>query len=351
MAELKKVLNAVSVPLVVVAPDLTVRQANRAARKAFPRLKTSRAVTRAGLPRKRLERLIAAAQKLGEGNAVLETDTALPREFLVSARPASWRGGKDEPAFVLTFEDRSALRDARSMRSDFVANVSHEIRSPLTALSGFVETLQGAAMDDPEAREMFLGLMARETERMSHLVSDLLSLSQVQAKERRAPRKPADLAQALDQALDAADRLASRRGKVIRRRIGVLPLILGKQDDLARVFINLLENAVNYSRDGATVQVEAGVAAPDNPLKKPAVRVAITDEGEGIPAGEIPRLTERFYRVDKSRSRNLGGTGLGLAIVKHILMRHRGRLVIDSVPGAGSVFTVFLPVADAGEAE
>ena len=344
MADLKKVLNAVAVPLVVVTADLSVRQANRAAAKTLAGLKARKSLARAGFSKKRLKALLESARRDGQARARLTTSETFVREFQVQALVAEWRSPDAEPAFLLTFEDRSALRDARSMRSDFVANVSHEIRSPLTAISGFVETLQGEAADDPEAREMFLGLMAREADRMTNLVGDLLSLSQVEVKERRAPRKRADLGQALEQALAAARRLAARRGKTVLDEIADLPPILGKQDDLARVFINLLENAVNYSRDGAEIRLTAGLAAAENPLRKPAIIVAVADQGEGIAAQEIPRLTERFYRVDKSRSRNLGGTGLGLAIVKHILMRHRGRLVIESTPGEGSVFTVFLPV-------
>ena len=251
---------------------------------------------------------------------------------------------KPKSLIVVTLLDRTPLRAAKTMRSDFVANVSHEIRSPLTAIAGFVETLIGPAGQDEAARTHFLKLMEKETARMTHLVADLLSLSKVEVKEKREIWKSADPNQVLQSAFETLRGLAEQRGKALRREgADHLPEIPGQADNLLRVMINLMENSINYSREGSEIVVAARCQDAPNLLGVPALVISVADQGDGIPSDEIPRLTERFYRVDKSRSRDMGGTGLGLAIVKHILVRHRGRLQITSEPGLGSVFTVYLP--------
>lgn len=346
MVEFGPIFNSVSVPIVVLDAHLTVVNANEKARKFFPGLTVGLGVEKAISPKsgffKQLRKALKTSMDLKTN---IQEDRGIGREYLVSICPFK-TGAKSDPAhLVLTFEDRSSVLDAKAMRSDFVANVSHEIRSPLTAISGFVETLQGAASDDAEARDLFLGLMANEAQRMTALVADLLSLSQVEVKERRAPKKTVNLSEILEQVHEAVKRLAGSRQKVIDFQVTQpLPTLHGKHDDLVRLFINLLENAINYGATGTTVTLTAGLAPKSNPLERPAVCVAIQDQGDGIPAEDIPRLTERFYRVDKSRSRNVGGTGLGLAIVKHILVRHRGKLVIESTVGEGSTFSAYLPL-------
>ncbi|MDQ7070978.1 MAG: ATP-binding protein [Rhodobacterales bacterium] len=254
--------------------------------------------------------------------------------------------GAASPVLVLTFEDRSLFNDLKAMRIGFVANVSHEIRSPLTAISGFVETLQGPAIEDVAVRERFLGMMAKEVTRMTNLVSDLLSLSQVEAKERYILKNRIDLRSVIDQAVQSVGPVAQKWGKTLEMEIGAdLPSVMGRQDDLVRVLINLLENAIHYSAPNGKVRLVARANCGVNPLDRDAIEISVTDDGEGIAPDEIPRLTQRFYRVDKSRSRNMGGTGLGLAIVKHILVRHRGELSIESVVGQGATCTIYLPSA------
>jgi two-component system phosphate regulon sensor histidine kinase PhoR len=339
-------LDGVSVPVVVLGGDLTVIGANKRARKTFPRLATGIGVDKA-VSKKRgfRKRLLKTLETSAETSTVVKLKQGFGQEFLATIKSINLEGTDAPRVLMITFEDRSPWKDVKAMRSDFVANVSHEIRSPLTAISGFVETLQGAARDDPEAQVHFLGLMAKETERMTNLVADLLSLSQVEVKERRAPKEIVDPNLIISQSIAAVGPLAQKHGKRIEFQTGEpLPELPGLHDDLVRALINLLENAINYSREGGTVRLTATVVRDQSPLNKPALSIAIQDEGEGIPAQDIPRLTERFYRVDKSRSRNIGGTGLGLAIVKHILVRHRSKLVIDSTFGKGSTFTVFLPL-------
>ncbi len=279
---------------------------------------------------------------------------------------------------VLSFEDMTGVEESSQIRRDFVANVSHELRTPLTALLGFVETLKGAARDDPEARNRFLGIMEKEAGRMARLVDDLLWLSRVEQEERMRPRDMVDLSAILDRVVAAITPVAEKAGVclVVKRpvahaktqleeteagtragtqaetRAGALagaipatfPEIPGDGRQLQQVITNLIENAVKYG--GNDKQVEIALSGPiDEPsLRSKGVRISVTDHGEGIAPHHIPRLTERFYRVDNHRSREMGGTGLGLAIVKHIVNRHRGRLRIDSELGKGSRFMVILPL-------
>lgn len=345
---MNNLLDAIAVPVIVLNRELNVVATNRAARQTFTSLRVGDAADRAISRKPGFRRmLLKSLEDSIETSSKIKLKHGFGQEFLATIKPFDPRSGDHSRLLMLTFEDRSPLKDVKAMRSDFVANVSHEIRSPLMAISGFVETLQGAARDDPEAQAHFMRLMSNEVERMTNLVADLLSLSQLQVKQRRAPWKIVDPNRFIVQAVMAVSHLAHKRGKPVETRIDdTLPELPGQHDDLVRVLINLLENAVNYSCEGSSIRLTASVAGDENPLHKPALRIAVQDQGEGIPAADIPRLTERFYRVDKSRSRNIGGTGLGLAIVKHILVRHRGKLVIDSVAGQGSTFAVYLPLGN-----
>ena len=248
---------------------------------------------------------------------------------------------------LVTFEDLSHLEHAGQMRRDFVANVSHELRTPLTSLLGFIETLRGAARDDPAARARFLDIMESEATRMERLVHDLLSLSRVEAQERVRPTEEVDLAVLSRSVLHSLAALASDSGVEIRLDLpatGAAALsVPGDEDQLRQVLTNLVENALKYGGAGGAVTVSLRLAEREPALRGPAVIVEVADLGAGIDPIHIPRLTERFYRVDSHRSRQVGGTGLGLAIVKHIVNRHRGRFRIESTPGKGSRFTVILP--------
>ena len=247
---------------------------------------------------------------------------------------------------IVCFEDQTDIEQVAQMRRDFVANVSHELKTPLTAMMGFIETLQTTARDDAQARERFLTIMTLETQRMNRLVGDLLSLSRVEADERMRPTTSLEIKDLIQAALNALAPLAKDYNAQVSFEAPDDPIeIFADKDQLQQVFTNLIENAIKYSGKSAQVGLELGAPQYDQRLGETAVTITITDNGPGIDPIHLPRLTERFYRIDNHRSRELGGTGLGLAIVKHILNRHRGRLEIDSSLGQGSQFSVILPSA------
>jgi two-component system phosphate regulon sensor histidine kinase PhoR len=245
-------------------------------------------------------------------------------------------GGGGEVA-VIALQDLTAIRQVEAMRADFVANASHELRTPLASLVGFIETLEGPAKGDPEAQGRFLRIMREQASRMSLVVEDLLSLSRIEMEEHTPPGETNSVATVIRSVIDQLEPVAEARSIDVRCEVADdMPAVSGNSDLLQQVFRNLLENAIKYGQDGGVVTI-TGIS------REESVLIAFADDGVGIPAEHIPRLTERFYRVDAARSRSLGGTGLGLAIVKHIMNRCRGSLTISSHVGEGSVFTVHLP--------
>ncbi len=332
-------------PLLHVAPDRTVLAANRAAHRLFG----------PGLEDRDLAHVMRQPDVLESTEAVLvggpgrEVQIQLAgtaeRHFAVRIEPLAQAGA------LLLLHDTTQLAKLEQMRADFVANASHEIRTPLASLVGFIETLRGPAKDDAAARAKFLDIMHDQARRMGRLVDDLLSLSRIELKEHTQPTASVDLAVALPALKATLDRQAeARRMPIVLDLAPGLPKIVGDSDELTQVFQNLIDNAIKYGKTGTEVRVVAGEAAQVPPSfpdpRRRAVAVSVTDTGEGIAREHLSRLTERFYRVDVGRSRDLGGTGLGLAIVKHIVSRHRGALVVDSDVGRGSTFTIFLPVAE-----
>jgi two-component system phosphate regulon sensor histidine kinase PhoR len=270
-----------------------------------------------------------------------EITVAGPPERIFAAHVATLpRPTADGSQVLVVLHDMTALRRAERMRADFVANASHELRTPLASLVGFVETLRGPARDDVEARERFLAIMAEQTGRMRRLVEDLLSLSRIEQREHEPPTGQVEVGPVLRGLVAMLDMKAQPRNVTLEVDIADdLPAVTGDRDELAMAFQNLIDNAIKYTRAGTTVTVEATQADG-------GIRLAVRDQGEGIAPEHLPRLTERFYRVDTARSRQMGGTGLGLAIVKHIVNRHRGRLTVGSTPGIGSTFTVWLPATE-----
>lgn len=331
------ILSGIPMPAVMIDRDARIVAANPAALGLLGEACLGR---HHGLTLRQPEVLAAIEAALSQSRPAkvrqVQPGTAHDRVYEVSVTPL--------PDGVLcAFQDLSALEQMDQMRRDFVANVSHELRTPLTALLGFIETLQGAARHDPAARDRFLGIMAAEAGRMNRLVADLLHLSRVESEERIRPSGSTDIA-GLIRSVAATLKPMAEAGRVAIRLEGVQSPQTARadRDQMTQVLTNLIENAVKYgSLPGAEVLVR--LQAESGP-RGPQLRILVQDHGEGIDEIHLPRLTERFYRVDGHRSREKGGTGLGLAIVKHIVNRHRGRLIIESVKGAGSRFEVILPM-------
>ncbi|MDN2566699.1 ATP-binding protein [Aquibium sp. A9E412] len=331
---------AVPDPLIVFDRDGTLLFANAPAVAAFGALPVGTALPlRFRTPE--MHALLDGVLQAGRAQALADYMERVPIERLyrVSARPI----GEASGLFVLMFEDQSEARRIDRMRADFIANASHELRTPLASIAGFIETLRGPARDDAAARDSFLQIMQAQTARMARLIDDLLSLSRLEVKPYIDPDSRVDLARLARQVSESLARLAADSGLVIETRLPDAPLMVaGHADELTQVLENLVENACKYAGDGGRIVVSATRDAATEP---PEVTVTVTDFGPGIPKEHIPRLTERFYRVDVEASRAQKGTGLGLAIVKHILTRHGGRLSIRSELGAGAAFTIHLPAA------
>jgi two-component system, OmpR family, phosphate regulon sensor histidine kinase PhoR len=264
-------------------------------------------------------------------------------ELIITPVPVPTLFGGADKCMLMTFHDQTPLRRVEEMRADFVANASHELRTPLAALSGFIDTLQGPAKDDARARERFLGIMHTQATRMARLIDDLLSLSRVELSAHVRPDTLVDIVPIIRQVTDGLEPLARERQVAIDIDLPETPvLIAGDREELLRLFENLIENALKYGASGGKVEVALTSAVSEG---VPEVRVMVRDFGPGIAPEHLPRLTERFYRVDVGDSRAQGGTGLGLSLVKHILNRHRGRLLIESVPKKGATFTACFPQA------
>ncbi|MCY4099871.1 MAG: ATP-binding protein [Rhodobacteraceae bacterium] len=275
---------------------------------------------------------------------ISETRNEIEKNLALMFNPVDM-SSQDEKVLVISLIDESVRGSAEQMRRDFVANVSHELKTPLTSLSGFIETLKNDSWDDPQARIKFLEIMENEALRMNRLVRDLLSLSKVEVKETTEPSREVNLSDVLDIAKNTMRPLTQK----YETRIHISGLnsnfaIRGDKDQLIQVFNNLLENAIKYGPAKGNVELNCELVKENYLSNQDHVKIDIRDYGKGFDPIHIPRLTERFYRIDKHRSREVGGTGLGLAIVKHILNRHWGRLEISSDIGKGSVFSVILPL-------
>lgn len=261
---------------------------------------------------------------------------------------------EDGSVATVVLNDITATKKAEEMRADFIANVSHELRSPLTALIGFIETLRGPASDDSTARTRFLDIMHRESQRMSRLIEDLLSLTRVEINEHVAPKNLVNVQEILTAVIEVLQPQASQRGVKIKLETATNKLLaIGDSDQLNQIFRNLIENAIKYGGENQTIDVRVSETTRVPGTTHEGIAVSVTDYGPGIPKDVIPRLTERFFRVDKARSSmaetGINSTGLGLAIVKHIVSRHRGYLSVESTIGKGSTFTAILRSAPSSE--
>jgi two-component system phosphate regulon sensor histidine kinase PhoR len=332
-------------PVLLLSAERAVLRANPAARAMLGPEAAGQGPDAAALLR---HPVLAAAMDdaLAEGHSVtaeLHLPVPVPRE--VSARvvpldPPLADGGR----LLILLIDRSREAAIERTRADFVANASHELRTPLASLLGFIETLRGPAADDPAAQQRFLGIMAEQGERMRRLIDDLLSLSRIEMEEHQPPVGEAPLAMITRAEVEALSPLMSQRD--VRAALELADALVARPanaDQVAQVIRNILENAINHGRDGGMITVTLKPAMAEDGTARPGALLSIADDGPGIAKHHIPRLTERFYRVDAARSRHKGGTGLGLAITRHIVMRHRGRLAIESTEGVGTRVHVWLP--------
>ncbi|HHI71790.1 MAG TPA: GHKL domain-containing protein [Rhodobacteraceae bacterium] len=338
---LEAILELLGVAVIVVNEKQKIISDNALARKQFSRRLMGRRVPEVFDSRK-LERKIT---RVLEGERDLATEIRIGngnkqtyRVSLVRLEPTV---EQDFVRVIASFENITHIRATSKMRSDFVANVSHELRSPLTSLYGFIETLRNNPEIGFEDRDRFLDLMENEAKRMVRLIDELLTLSILQAETDPDPGDEINLVPLLERVIESLAPMARReKTQVTLIHAGPEFVVRGAGDKLTQVFRNLIENAIKYSRSDTEVRITIRA----DPVEKDMVNILVQDSGDGIDAKHIPRLTERFYRVDKGRSRSMGGTGLGLAIVKHILAQHRGELRIESTVGVGSTFMVNLPV-------
>jgi two-component system phosphate regulon sensor histidine kinase PhoR len=297
-----------------------------------------------------------------DADCAYATTGAQTRSFRVRARPleVAWPGLR---AALVAFHDETEVRRVERTRVDFLANASHELRTPLASLSGFIETLRGHARDDPGAREKFLGIMQGQADRMARLVADLTSLSRIELDEHVAPRGVVDLGMVVGEVIEAAAPIGPSRDVQLHWKPPPAPVtVRGERDQIVQVVQNLLDNALKYSPPGGDIAFElasglsegAAASGPDgvprislvapDPSPETYAVLRVVDHGPGIARQNLPRLSERFYRVGGQKSSDKAGTGLGLAIVKHIMNRHRGGLTVASAEGEGSTFTVYFPM-------
>ena len=277
-------------------------------------------------------------------NSKISFSTTLPHERFYEASIGLMPAGSDfgdKVQAIVQIQDCTQDRRVEKMRSDFVSNASHELRTPLASILGYIETLQGHAKDDPEAREEFLKIMDKQATRMQRLVDDLMSLSRIELNEHIKPSDPCVLNELVVEAISALLPLQKKYGVTLEAKLVGEPVVAADRDQLNQVMANLIDNAMKYSGDDTFVKI---YSAQPNLRYADMVGITISDQGAGIGAEHLHRLTERFYRVNAKQSRNKGGTGLGLAIVKHIVNSHGGELQIESTIGEGSKFTVWLPI-------
>ena len=353
----RQLIELLDIPALALDQSTGVLAHNSRARELFPRLEDGLRLHQVS----RHPELLGAAQRAtAQGTAqTIEMTELAPRgrRLRVTLAPfnAGWTASEIERpqsgyVVLLQFRDLSENDRLAQLRSDFIANASHELRTPLASIKGFIETLQGPASADASARHKFLTIMDGQAARMARILDDLLSLSRIEMREHMPVSGDVDVAELLIETVEEIEPIA--RDAKISLSFQAAPgssRVRGDRDELVQVFQNLIQNAIKYGKEGGKVDVLL-THAPLQSGKPGRLHVSVSDDGPGIAADHLPRLTERFYRVDTATSRERGGTGLGLAIVKHILNRHRGELKIVSTLGKGSTFTVVLDAARADRA-
>lgn len=335
-----RLASAISDPLVIFTRKCEVVYQNDAAKSAFGEIPPGRDLRTVFRMPSMIRLINDVVREERSMTADMSERVPVERFFRVIADPV----GEETGLFIVLFKDQSEARRIDRMRSDFIANASHELRTPLASVAGFIETLKGPARNDPKAREQFLEIMQEQTARMSRLIDDLLSLSRVEMKPNLVPGQVVDLRPVLEGVVEALAHLARDLNVEVERDFGDGKFVVaGDKDELFQVFQNLFENACKYGHQGARIVVFLQQRTAGN---RTMIAAGVRDFGPGIPQEHLPRITERFYRVDVEHSRARKGTGLGLSIVKHIVTRHNADLIIESEPGHGATFTVLFPSAN-----
>jgi two-component system phosphate regulon sensor histidine kinase PhoR len=339
----RAVIDAMSDPAIALDEAGLVIHHNPLVADLFPRVRIGQPVTHLSRSPELLDAVDRA--RTTDDRIVIQLEDRVPVERRISAiitRLALASDAAGSPALLIVFRDISDQEKLARMRADFIANASHELRTPLASLRGFVETLQGPARHDPESRDRFLAIMATQAARMTQLIDDLLTLSRVEMRIHVPPRGAVDLNELVGFVVQMLEAPAQTTGATLEvERLDGPAEVRGDRDELVQVFQNLVHNAIKYGRPGGRVRVHV-TREPARMGYPSRIAVAVIDDGPGIAEMHLPRLTERFYRVNVAQSREKGGTGLGLAIAKNIVNRHRGELRIASKLGEGSTFTVLL---------
>jgi two-component system phosphate regulon sensor histidine kinase PhoR len=341
VSELAEAVQALDIAAIVLDAERKITLFNRHAADLFPSISAGAPV---GLATRNPDLMLSIDRSFSEGRSETTefTERMLQgRRFIVTATPLSG------PRLLLQFRDTSEQERLAQLRADFIANASHELRTPLASIKGFIETLMGPARNDEAARKRFLEIMATQAQRMNRILDDLLSLSRIEMRVHLRPEGSVDMNDLIADVVRGLEPLAQQVD--IALTFSPLPsarMVRGDRDELEQVMQNLIHNAIKYGRPSGTVDVSIRERVRQK-SKHATLEIAVTDDGPGIAPEHLPRLTERFYRVDTARSREQGGTGLGLAIVKHILNRHRGELEITSDVGRGSRFTIILETTGA----
>ena len=330
-------------PLIFLDASQRINRLNRAARTLGEGAKVGNQLSRLF----RQPDFMRAVNKALEESVILEAELALSSpvaqtfkvRMLPINEPRSMQQARNRSTLLMVMQDVTQAQRMEQLRADFVANVSHELRTPLTSLMGFIETLRGPARGDEKAHEKFLGIMQEQSTRMLGIIEDLLSLSKIELDEHSRPSEEVYIAEVLRKVEDVLSFKSAKREMPLQIDVpDQVPPLAGDPNQLIQVFQNLIDNALKYGRPGTPVEVSVR-------RRESRLVIEVRDHGAGISREHLPRLTERFYRVDSARSREMGGTGLGLAIVKHIVKRHRGRITVDSEEGKGTCFTVILPIS------
>ena len=333
---LRGMLNGIPDAALILDSNDRIESANTIARDLFP-IRDGQSMAQTYRSRE----LLGAIDKARASGQVQTCETRvlapIERHLINTVAPLNEPGDGSRAELLVVLRDATNQYQLAQMRADFVANASHELRTPLASLKGFIETLQGAAKNDDAAREKFLPIMNEQANRMSRLIDDLLSLSQIEMREHVRPREKVDVALIAHEIVESLEPIAEAASiTLISGQPSGDTAVIGERDELVQAVQNLIENAIKYGKPGGRVEVATSARGSK-------VYLSVTDDGIGIAAEHVPRLTERFYRVSAKKSHERGGTGLGLAIVKHIVNHHQGELRVESTLDRGSTFTIVLP--------